>query len=234
MRLAGGSEAPEMGMKSLPEVRRLVRQQFVPVVGIEVVPLAVARNRALATNLVASVDLPPHDNAAMDGFAIRSVDQLAAGIPRLRLVGHAAAGHPFDGEVADGQAVRILTGAPLPRGADTVVTQETCGYDGDHLRLIERVRPGANIRRRGEDVRAGSVVLAAGRRLRPHDIALAAALGVQELAVFQQLRVALFSTGDEVREPGAPLDTGQLWDANRWLLRSVLGATGCVATDPGS
>src|SRR5262245_23543805 len=233
MRLVGGSEAPDMGMKSLPEARRLVRQQFVPVVGIEVVPLAAARNRVLATNLVASVDLPPHDNAAMDGFAIRASDMLDSGYPRLRLIGHAAAGHPFTGEVGDGQAVRILTGAPMPRGADTVVTQETCGYDGDYVRIIERVRPGANFRRRGEDVSAGSVVLAAGRRLRPHDIALAAALGVRELIVFQQLRVALFSTGDEVREPGTPLAAGQIWDANRWLLRSLLEAAGCAVSDLG-
>jgi molybdopterin molybdotransferase len=102
MRLVGGSEAPDTGMKTLPEARRLVRQQFVPVVGIEVVPLAAARNRVLATNLVASVDLPPHDNAAMDGYAIRASDMLDTGYPRLRVVGHAAAGHPFDGEVADG------------------------------------------------------------------------------------------------------------------------------------
>src|SRR5262245_8519223 len=129
MRLVGGSDVPDSDMKSLPEARRLVRQQFAPVVGIEVVPLAAVRNRVLATSLVSAADLPPHDNAAMDGFAIRSVDLLQSGIPRLRLIGHAAAGHPFGGEVADGEAVRILTGAPLPRGADTVVTQETCGVD---------------------------------------------------------------------------------------------------------
>ncbi len=232
MRLVGGS-APDIGMKTLPEARQLVQRQFIPVVGSQVVPLAAARNRVLATGLVAAVDLPPHDSAAMDGFAIRSSDLLESGYPRLQLIGHAAAGHPFAGAVADGQAVRILTGAPLPRGADTVVTQETCAVDGDFVRIIERVRPGANFRKRGEDVRAGAAVLAAGRRLRPHDIALAAALGVREMIVFNRLRVALFSTGDEVREPGTPLDAGQIWDANRWLLRSLLEAIGCEISDLG-
>ncbi len=232
MRLIGGG-IPDIGMKTLPQARQLVQQQFIPVVGIEVVPLAAARNRVLATSLVAAVDLPPHDNAAMDGFAIRSSDLLESGYPRLQLIGHAAAGHPFGGAVADGQAVRILTGAPLPRGADTVVTQETCTVEGEFVRIIERVRPGANFRKRGEDVRAGAVVLAAGRRLRPHDIALAAALGVQDMIVFNRLRVALFSTGDEVREPGTPLDAGQIWDANRWLLRSLLEAIGCEISDLG-
>jgi molybdopterin molybdotransferase len=111
--------------------------------------------------------------------------------------------------------------------------QETCGLQGDAVAFTERVRPGANFRRRGEDVRAGSVVLPAGRRLRPQDIALAAALGAHELIVFERLRVALFSTGDEVREPGTPLNIGQIWDANRWLLRSLLEALGCRVSDLG-
>jgi len=220
-------------MKTLAEAQRLVRAQCAPAVAVETVPLAAARNRVLATNLVAAVDLPLHDSAAMDGFAIRSTDVAGADSPRLRLVGRAAAGHPFDGMVADGEAVRIFTGAPLPRGADAVAVQEICGLHGDSVVVGGSVRPGANYRRRGEDVPAGSVVLAAGRRLRPQDIALAAALGARALTVFDRLRVALFSTGEEVREPGTPLGAGEIWDANRWLLRSLLEALGCAVDDLG-
>jgi len=220
-------------MKTLAEAQRLLRAQFAPVVAVEVVTLAAARNRVLATNLVAAVDLPPHDSAAMDGFAVRSTDVDGAGGPRLRLVGRAAAGHPFDGTVAGGEAVRIFTGAPLPRGADAVVIQEACGIHGDTVAIGGSVRAGANYRRRGEDVRAGAIVFAAGRRLRPQDIALAAALGVHEMMVFDRLRVALFSTGEEVREPGTSLSAGQIWDANRWLLRSLLEALGCRVSDLG-
>src|SRR5215471_10207521 len=141
-------------MKTLAEAQRLVRTHYVPVVPIRTVPLAAARNRVLATNLAAAIDLPPHDSAAMDGFAVRAAD-LSSGIPRLELIGRAAAGHPFNGTIAGGQAVRILTGAPLPDGADAVVMQETCVIQGNTVRIAGRVAPGANFRPRGEDVRAG-------------------------------------------------------------------------------
>jgi len=228
----GIGNGTDAGTKTIQQAMQLMRAQFVPAVDVEVVPLAAARNRVLATNLVAAIDLPPHDSAAMDGFAVRAAD-LSSGVPRLQLVGRAAAGHPFNGTVADGQAVRILTGAPLPDGADAVVMQETCVIQGDTVRIAGRVAPGANFRPRGEDVRSGSVVVAAGRRLRPQDVALAAAVGVRELIVFRRLRVALFSTGDEVRDAGAPLNRGEIWDANRWLLRSLLEAVGCQVSDVG-
>jgi len=231
-RFWNGVESADAGM-TIRAAKQFVQAQFAPAVGIESVPLAAARNRVLATNLVATIDLPPHDSAAMDGFAVRSADLSVAGAPRLRLIGRAAAGHPFDGTIGDGQTVRILTGAPLPPGADAVAMQEICGVEGDAVAVGAGVRPGANFRRRGEDVRAGSVVAAAGRRLRPQDIALAAALGVRELIVFNRLRVALFSTGDEVREPGSPLHAGEIWDANRWLFRSLLEALGCDVSDLG-
>ena len=121
----GIGNGTDAGTKTIQQAMQLMRAQFVPAVDVEVVPLAAARNRVLATNLAATIDLPPHDSAAMDGFAVRSAD-LSSGVPRLRLVGRAAAGHPFDGTIADGQTVRILTGAPLPNGADAVVMQETC------------------------------------------------------------------------------------------------------------
>ncbi len=243
MRLVDNAEPESFGMMTLRQAQRLVRAQFAPAIGTADVPLAAARNRVRASDRAAATDLPPHDSAAVDGFAVRASDVRGNGSPqgspggsprpRLRLVGRAAAGHPFGGTVAGGQTVRILTGAPLPPGADAVVMQEGCSIEGDLIELAGDARPGANIRRRGEDVRAGAIVLAAGRRLRPQDIALAAALGVRELPVYDRLRVALFSTGDEVREPGTPLRAGEIWDANRWLLRSLLEALGCDVTDLG-
>ncbi len=199
----------------------------------ETASLADADGRILAQDLISPVALPPHDNSAVDGFALRHRD-LAARLPaRLRLLGTAAAGRAWDRPLAAGQTVRILTGARLPDGADTVVMQEDCGLDGDIVHVMRAPKPGANIRRAGEDIRAGATALAAGHRLRAPEIALAAALGQSALPVFRPLSVGLFSTGDEVREPGALLLPGQIWDANRWMLRHLLQRMGCRVSDCG-
>lgn len=229
--MARGGEAG-LAMKTLAEAGQMVQAHFPPAVPVEQVPLGRARNRVLADGLVAPTDLPRFDNAAMDGFAVRWADLGAAG-PRLLHVGQAAAGHPFAGTVRTAQTVRVLTGGEMPQGADTVVVQEHCLAKGDWVEVVENPRQGANVRRRGEDLRAGTVVLAAGRRLRAPDIALAAALGFCSLPVYRRLRVALLSTGDEVREPGSPLCAGEIWDANRWLLASLLEALGCRVSDLG-
>jgi molybdopterin molybdotransferase len=215
------------------EARAIARAQLAPVGTIETIGVAEARNRVLAADLTAGIDLPPHDGAAVDGFAIRFADLSPAGNRELRLTGLAAAGHPFQEELGHRQAVRIFTGALIPRGADTVVMQEYCQVEGGAVTIPPEVRRGQNWRRRAEDVRAGTIALSAGQRLRAQDIALAAALGHGELAVFARLRVALFSTGDEVREPGQPRRPGEIWDANRWLLRSLLEEFGCRVSDLG-
>ena len=210
-----------------------IRSQLSPVLGCETVSLAEARRRILATDLVAAVDLPPRSCSAVDGFAVRAADLAATGLTKLRLVGEAAAGHPYIGPVGPGQAIRILTGAPMPSGADAIVMQESCLVEGHELVIRDDTRGRRHLRERGEDVRAGLRVLQAGRRLRTQDVALAAALGCRNLSVRKPLQVSLFSTGDELREPGDPLDAGQIWDVNRCLLRGLLENLGCEVHDLG-
>jgi molybdopterin molybdotransferase len=215
------------------DAQAIVECRFVSTVGTERTPLAAALNRVLAADLLATVDLPPYDSVAVDGVAARSADLSADCATQLRLVGRAAAGHPFAGVLAAGQAVRIFAGAPMPVGADVVIMQESCRIEGPSVRVpVAGIKVGY-CRRRGDDVRAGSILIPAGRRLRSQDIALAAALGNRELTVFNRLNVALFSTGDEVRDPGTKLEIGEIWDTNRWLLRTLLESLGCHVTDLG-
>ncbi len=217
----------------LAEALELVRPQLVRIRERESVELHEAHGRVLVQGLTAPLDLPPDDRSAMDGFAVRTADLVADAIASLQVIGEAAAGHPFDGVVAEGQAVRILTGALLPDGADRVVEQELCLCEGSTVRLRRHVHGKDNCRRRGEDVRAGSVVLPAGHRLRAHDIALAGALGLRRLTVLRRLRVGLFSTGDELCEPGQMCQRGQIWDANRLLLPGLLAPLACDVHDYG-
>ncbi|MGQ9368503.1 molybdopterin molybdotransferase MoeA [Azospirillum sp. A39] len=210
-----------------------LRTRVVPVTGTEAVGLADALGRILAEDLTAPFDVPPHANSAVDGYAV-FFDDLAADAPtRLPVTGRVAAGHPLGRAGRRGEAVRIFTGAPMPDGFDTVLMQEDCRTDGDAVLIPPGIKRGANRRAAGEDVRAGSVVLTAGRRLRPEDVGLAASLGRRTLTVRRPLRVAVFSTGDEVREPGAPLEPGCIYDANRFALMASLRQLGCAVTDLG-
>jgi molybdopterin molybdotransferase len=220
-------------MLTQADAQAIVEGRFAATVGTERVPLATARNRVLAADLVAAVDLPLFDSAAVDGVAVRSAELSTPGIRRLHLVGHAAAGHPFTGMLAEGQAIRIFAGAPMPAGADAVIMEENCLIEGGSVSIPAGAAKAGYCRRHGDDVRAGSVLIPAGRRLRSQDVALAAALGNLELTVFKRLSVALFSTGDEIREPGTQLETGEIWDTNRWLLRGLVESLGCRVTDLG-
>ncbi len=210
-----------------------------PLSGSRDVPLDQALGRVLAQPLVAGMDLQPWPNSAMDGYAFAAADLDLARGDGLRLVGTALAGHPFTGALAAGQCVRILTGAILPAGADTIVMQEQVIVDGPRVRLTSAVRPGSNVRAPGEDVRAGQTVLPAGSRLGPPQIALAAALGQAQVAVTRRPRVALFTSGDELTPLGQPLAAGGIYDSNRYLLRAMLNEMdmpvidlGIVADDP--
>jgi molybdopterin molybdotransferase len=212
----------------------LIDERIAPVVEQEIVPLAAAAGRILAHDLVAAIDVPPHANSAVDGFAIIHADLLPDGETVLPIAGLAAAGHPLGRAVRRGEAIRIFTGAPMPDGADTVMMQEDCVTEGgDRVRLKPGIKQGANRRHAGEDVAKGSVALPAGRRLKPADLGLAAALGHAALPVFRPLRAALLSTGDEVCEPGTPLAPGAIYDANRHMLAALLRGLGGVVTDLG-
>jgi molybdopterin molybdotransferase len=201
---------------------------------VERVGLAEADGRVLATALRAPIALPAFDNSAVDGYAVAHATLCADGPTMLPVVGRIAAGHGAGHEAAAGAAVRIFTGAPMPIGCDTVFMQEdvTLGADGS-VSLPVGLKPGANTRPRGEDVEEGSEVLPAGRRLDPRDVALLAALGVAEVEVRRRPRVAVFSTGDEILEPGTPLAPARLYDSNRFSLMAMLRRAGCTVTDLG-
>lgn len=198
-----------------------------PVAGTKTLPLLQADGRVLAEAVWAPVDLPPFANAAVDGYAVR----LADGSP-LPVIGRLAAGAAAT-PLQPGTARRIFTGAAMPDGADTVFMQEDVTVVGDLLHLPAGLKPGANTRPAGEDIRAGALALPAGRRLRPQDLALAAALGVPSLTVRRRVRVALFSTGDELTRASQPLGPAQRHDSNRVLLAALLVRAGAVVTDGG-
>jgi molybdopterin molybdotransferase len=215
------------------EVERLFAERIAPVVETERAKLRAAAGRVLATDLIAGVDLPPFDNSAVDGFAVRHADIGAAGETRLTVIDRVQAGHAATQPVGPGHAVRIFTGAPMPSGADTVFMQEDVRREGSAVIVPPGLKLGANRRLAGEDVRVGSVALPAGRRLAPQHVALAAALGRVDLEVRRRIRVALFSTGDEIVEPGAPRPQPALYDANRRLLAELAGRLGAEVTDLG-
>lgn len=197
----------------------------------EDVPLREATGRVLAEALHAPIDVPPAANSAMDGYALRHADWPGPGgdLPLSQRITAGSAPAPLEA----GTAARIFTGAEVPGGADTVVMQERCEARGEHVRILELPEPGANIRARGQDVRRGQAVLEPGRRLRPQDVGLVASLGLDRLAVYRPLRVALLSTGDELVEPGRPAGPGQIYNSNRYTMHAQLAAWGFEAVDLG-
>ena len=198
----------------------------------ELVPVTRAAGRVLAEGFVAPFDVPPTDNSAVDGYAVASADIPADGGGDLAVVGDLAAGSVFDGVLAAGQALRIMTGAPMPRGADTVYPQEIVQRDGGRAR-VGPLAKGANVRLRGEDVERGAIVLEAGTVLRPQEVGLVTSLGAWQALVHRRPRVALLSTGDEVAEPGTPRRPGQIYDANRFTLRGSIEQCGGEVLDVG-
>ncbi len=216
-----------------------VRERLVPVTAVETVPLDAALGRILAEDVVADMDVPPHDNSAVDGWAVYADDLAADGDTRLPAGGRVAAGGHLGRPQRRGETIRIFTGAPMPAGAagapgpDTVFMQEDCRVDGETVVFPPGIRRGANRRFAGEDVKAGTPVLRTGRRLGPPDIGLAASIGRVALTVRTGLRVAVFSTGDEVREPGSERGAGAIYDSNRFTLKALLRALGCTVTDLG-
>jgi molybdopterin molybdotransferase len=219
---------------SVAEARAAIHAALRPITGSETVPLQQALGRVLAADVVSPIDVPSHDNSAMDGYAFDGAALRPDAALALVSVGTVYAGAPYAGTVGPGQCLRIMTGAVMPAGCDTVVPQELCRADGDYVRIEPGViRPGENRRKRGEDLARGSAALKAGRVLRPADLGLVASLGFEAVAVHRRLRVALFSTGNEVRAPGQPLGPGCIYDSNRYSLIGALQRLGVDVLDLG-
>lgn len=227
----GGAE--RRNYLTVAEARAAVLDRIAPVTGWERVAVRSALGRVLAEDVVAPCNVPAHDNSAMDGYAIRAADLSADGETALTVVGTAYAGHPFSGVVGIGQAVRIMTGAAIPRDADTIVVQEVARREEQQVFVPSGQRKGQNLRRAGEDLALGGVALAAGTRCGPAELGLIASLGIAEVAVRRRLRVAFFSTGDEIASIGRPLAPGEVYDSNRYTLFGALSRLGCEVLDMG-
>jgi molybdopterin molybdotransferase len=220
---------------TVPQAQKIIHDFVQPISSIERVAIRSALDRTLAADITSTIDVPANDNSAMDGYALRGDDLASNQALRLRIVGSVHAGQQFDGAVAAGECVRIMTGAAMPVDCDTVIPQEFTENQTDAAVTIPagRVRRGDNRRLRGEDLRNGQIALRAGKILRPADIGMLASLGVAEIPVQRRLRVAFFSTGDELRSVGEPLDPGCVYDSNRYTLYGMLTRLGCDIIDMG-
>jgi len=215
------------------KARHFIRAYLTPVDAQECVPLRTALGRVLAADILSPCNVPNHDNSAMDGYAICSADIPAEGTAALRIVGVAYAGKSFDGKAEQGQCVRIMTGAVMPQGTDTVLMQEHVQIEGDRIFFGPGAKPGQHRRLAGEDIKVGQVVLPAGHLVHPADLGLVSSLGIGEVRVFRKLRVAFFSTGDELASIGQPLAAGQVYDSNRYTLHGMLARLGVEIIDMG-
>jgi len=226
--------ADDYDPNSMPvdQARRLIARFLSPVVGTEHLSVRAALGRVLASDVVSPVDVPAHDNSAMDGYAVRHAD-LGTGEVTLRVVGTSFAGQPYTGPIGAGECIRIMTGGVVPGSMDTIVMQEHARAAGERVTIGTGHRKGQNLRRAGEDLSRGGVALARGKLLAPADIGLAASLGVAELPVYRKLRVAFFSTGDELVSIGSPLGEGQIYDSNRYTIYGMLSRLGVEFLDMG-
>jgi molybdopterin molybdotransferase len=220
-------------MMSVDEAVQLISARIEAVREVETVPLAKADGRILARDIVAPLPLPPFTNSAVDGYAVRSRD-LSSHEAAFAVVGRVQAGGSAQEPAAPGRAVRIFTGAPMPDGADTVFMQEDVRIDEEGKVILPAgLKPGANVRPAGEDIPLGFAALKAGQRLRPQDVALAAAFGLTDVEVRRRIRVAVFSTGNELVSPGNTRAPAQLFDSNRFMLMAMLARLGCDVSDLG-
>ncbi|MDX1669988.1 MAG: molybdopterin molybdotransferase MoeA, partial [Limnobacter sp.] len=202
---------------TVSQAKETILESLVPLSDTHSVAIWDALNRVLAKDILSSIDVPAHNNSAMDGYALNSADLRDNGPTRLSVVGTVKAGVPFDKDVEPGQCVRIMTGAVMPENTDTVVIQENIQSDGDHI-VFEQgaVGPKDNCRLKGEDLSVGKPALKAGKMITPADLGLLASLGVGEIPIVRKVKVAFFSTGDELRSIGQPLDPGCIYDSNRY------------------
>lgn len=216
------------------QAQEAIRAYVSPVEGAETQALTAALGRVLAADIISPIDVPAHDNSAMDGYAFNSSD-IGTGAVELKVAGTAFAGRPYGGTISPGECVRIMTGAVMPSGCDTVIPHELVDARTDTSTTISPgvVKTGENRRRQGEDLAAGTPALRKGKILRPADLGLLASLGIGEVPVMRRLRVAFFSTGDEIRSIGEPLDEGCIYDSNRYTVFGMLARLGCEVIDMG-
>ena len=226
-----GATSP--GLLTVAEARARIDALVTPIQGDEQLPIRTALGRILAEPVLSTIDVPPYTNSAMDGYAVRGDDLPATGRARLTVVGRAMAGAPADCGVAPGQAVRIMTGAVMPAGADTVLMQEAVTVAGDTIEIAPGHTCGENVRHAGEDMTRGDTVLTPGTRLLPAELGVLASLGTAEVRVRRRLRVAFFSTGDELKSLGEALGPGQIYDSNRYTLHGMLARLGVELLDLG-
>jgi molybdopterin molybdotransferase len=215
------------------QARDYIKAFLSPMQETERVHLHAALGRVLAEEIHAIHNVPNHDNSAMDGYAYNA-DDLGQATARLRITGAAFAGNALTGRFEKGACIRIMTGAAIPAGADTVIAQERVELDGEFIRLSDTPNRGANVRYAGEDLKAGQVVLNIGHQISPADLGLIASLGIGEVSVYRKLKVSFFSTGDELASIGSTLKTGQIFDSNRYTLFGMLTRMGVEIQDLGA
>jgi molybdopterin molybdotransferase len=227
--------ADDYDPNSMPvdKAREVIARFLTPVSATERVHVRSALGRVLAADVVSPLDVPAHDNSAMDGYAVRFADLASDGEVTLQVAGTAFAGAPFAGALEAGQAVRIMTGGVVPQGADTIVMQEHVKAAEGRVTIVGGHRKGQNLRRAGEDLKAGAPALRRGQPIRPAEIGLIASLGIPEVEVYRRLRVAFFSTGDELVSIGTVPAEGQIYDSNRYTIYGMLERLGCEVMDMG-
>ena len=219
------------GLMSLDDAITSLVSGVSPVAEVELISLADCDGRVLAEDITSPIHVPSHDNSAMDGYALR-VHDLEEN-DTLPLAGQSFAGHPFEGTCPEGHCIRIMTGASVPAGTDTVIMQEQTEKTDTGIRFLKKAKAGNNVRRAGEDITQGSQVLTAGQKLRPQDLGLLASLGIAKVSVYRQVKVAVFSTGDELKLPGESLGHGDIYDSNRIVIISLLKRLGVEVIDLG-
>jgi len=215
------------------QARQLIKQFLSPVTETETIKIQDAFHRTLAADVLSPMNVPPHDYSSMDGYAVRA-DDLTGSSNKLKKIGSSFAGHAFAGKVGAGECVRIMTGATIPDGSDSVVMQEQVKVDGDNIEFSAACKCGQNIRLLGEDIQKGAVVLSQGQRINAAEMGLLASLGFAEITVFRKLKIAIFSTGDELIQPGKSLASGQIYDSNRFTLIGLLTELGAEILDMGN
>jgi molybdopterin molybdotransferase len=235
--LREASCADDYDPNSMPvaKARELIRGFLAPMTAIERVHVRSALGRVLAQDVVSPIAVPGHDNSAMDGYAVRFGDLKPVAETVLKRVGESFAGKPWPGAIGAGECVRIFTGGVMPRGADSVVMQERAVEDANGVRVAPGAvaKAGQNRRFAGEDLKAGQVVFRSGQRIHPAELGMIASLGIGEISVFRKLRVAFFSTGDELKSVGTPLAAGEIYDSNRYTLHGMLTRLDCDVIDMG-